>query len=190
MLLCKPLVRKSPSGWRLIASVFHFVLTVQTPSLARRRSQFECARASLPRACDVAAGLRCFGNFLDPRRAATPAGVVVLAKLTEAPTNSGRPPRLARLSGSIPFCLSILSYTLGFILSARMKGFCGGACPSRSFQCRSNFSSQSTTAVAKWLKTMLLVIGSTSAVTASWTRDRGEAQPLRILALLRSDCSL
>ena len=79
-------------------------------------------RAYLPRACDVAAGLRCFGNFLDPRRAATPAGVVLVAKLTEAPTNSGWPPRLARLSGSIPFCLSILSY----------KGFCGGACPSRA----------------------------------------------------------
>ena len=115
-LLCKPLARKSPSGWRLIASVFHFVVTVQTPSLARRRSQVECARA-LPRACDVAAGLRCFGNFLDPRRAATPAGVVLVAKLSEAPTNSGWPPRLARLSGSIPFCLSILSYTLGFMSS-------------------------------------------------------------------------
>ena len=39
-------------------------------------------RACLPRACDVAAGLRCFGNFLDPRRAATPAGVVLVAKLS------------------------------------------------------------------------------------------------------------
>ena len=68
-------------------------------------------RACLPRARDVAAGLRCFGNFLDPRRAATPAGVVLRAKLTaEAPKNSGWPPRLARLSGSIPFCRSILSY--------------------------------------------------------------------------------
>jgi len=69
------------------------------------------------RACFVAAGLRCFGNFLNPRRAATPAGVVLVAKLTEAPTNSGWPPRLARLIGSIPFCLSILSDTLGFILT-------------------------------------------------------------------------
>ena len=116
MLLCKPLVRKSPSGWRLIASVFHFVVTVQTPSLRRRRSQFECARtcrgpAMLPRACDALEIFSILG--VRRRRRAwfwSPSS-------REAPTNSGWPPRLARLSGSIPFCLSILSYTLGFMSS-------------------------------------------------------------------------
>ena len=88
--------------------------------LCRDRPNSISGKAALSirmRAYFVAAGLRCcrgpamFGNFLDPRRAATPAGVVLVAKLTaEAPTNSGWPPRLARLSGSIPFCLSILSY--------------------------------------------------------------------------------
>ena len=86
-------------------------------SISEKAALSSRMRACLPRACDVAAGLRCFGNFLDPRRAATPAGVVLVAKLSEAPTNSGWPPRLARLSGSIPFCLSILSYTLGFMSS-------------------------------------------------------------------------
>ena len=51
MLLCKPLVRKSPSGWRLIASVFHFVVTVQTPSLE--------GGALNSNARVLAAGLRC-----------------------------------------------------------------------------------------------------------------------------------
>jgi hypothetical protein len=50
MLLCKPLVRKSPSGWRLIASVFHFVVTVQTPSLARRRAMSRLMLKSAKRA--------------------------------------------------------------------------------------------------------------------------------------------